>query len=133
MYEVLLSIDQEEQRAQRQAEAIRDLPVSPDDVRITVLYVFDELETDVGGTVPMSRFEDPPETEATVAETLDGYEVETVFREGDPATEVVEHATGSETDLVVVASRNRSPAGKAIFGSKTQSVLLDADVPVLVV
>ncbi|GAB3882115.1 universal stress protein [Terrabacter terrigena] len=36
-------------------------------------------------------------------------------------------------DLVVIGARRRSPVGKAFLGSVTQNILLDADVPVLVV
>ncbi len=36
-------------------------------------------------------------------------------------------------DLLVIGARRRSPVGKAFLGSVTQNVLLDADLPVLVV
>ena len=36
-------------------------------------------------------------------------------------------------DLVVIGARRRSPVGKALLGSVTQNLLLDVDVPVLVV
>jgi nucleotide-binding universal stress UspA family protein len=36
-------------------------------------------------------------------------------------------------DLVVIGARRRSPVGKAFLGSVTQNIILDADVPVLVV
>lgn len=50
---------------------------------------------------------------------------------GDPATEVVEYASSVDARYVVVGGRNRSPTGKALFGSVTQQVLFDSPVPVL--
>jgi nucleotide-binding universal stress UspA family protein len=38
-----------------------------------------------------------------------------------------------DVDHVAMGSRQRSPAGKAIFGSVAQQVILDAAVPVTVV
>lgn len=49
----------------------------------------------------------------------------------DVAGGLVEAARGA--DLLVVGVRHRSPVGKMLLGSVTQSVLLDADVPVLAV
>ena len=36
-------------------------------------------------------------------------------------------------DLLVLGARRRSPAGKALFGSVAQTIILEANVPVLVV
>jgi nucleotide-binding universal stress UspA family protein len=36
-------------------------------------------------------------------------------------------------ELLVIGARRRSPVGKALMGSVTQTVILDANVPVLVV
>jgi nucleotide-binding universal stress UspA family protein len=38
-----------------------------------------------------------------------------------------------EPDLLVIGARRRSPVGKAFLGSVAQNVILDAEVPVLVV
>jgi nucleotide-binding universal stress UspA family protein len=40
---------------------------------------------------------------------------------------------GLDADLLVIGARRRSPVGKALLGSITQSLLLQADLPVLVV
>jgi len=54
-------------------------------------------------------------------------------RVGDPGETMVELARGTGADIVVVGGRERSPAGKAVFGSVAQSILLSAPCPVLYV
>ena len=59
-------------------------------------------------------------------------EYEAVGRRGTPGEEIVAYADEMDASYIVVGGRRRSPAGKALFGSVTQSVLLDTDRPVLV-
>ncbi|GAB3019508.1 universal stress protein [Natronobiforma cellulositropha] len=49
---------------------------------------------------------------------------------GDHGASIVEVATAVGADRVVVGGRRRSPAGKAVFGSTAQEVLLSAPCPV---
>ena len=50
-------------------------------------------------------------------------------RVGDPPQDRRDRSPSS----LVIGARRRSPVGKAFLGSVTQDILLDADVPVLVV
>ncbi|MDG5761675.1 universal stress protein [Natronococcus sp. A-GB1] len=43
---------------------------------------------------------------------------------------IVEIATESDADRVIIGGRQRSPTGKALFGSMAQNVLLNAPCPV---
>ncbi|MFB6167956.1 MAG: universal stress protein [Haloferacaceae archaeon] len=52
--------------------------------------------------------------------------------EGGPET-LVRMSADVEADRVVVGGEQRSPAGKAVFGSDAQTVLLDAVCPVVYV
>jgi nucleotide-binding universal stress UspA family protein len=52
---------------------------------------------------------------------------------GDPDETMVEVAEACDADIVVVGGRERSPTGKAIFGSVAQSIMLDAPCPTLYV
>lgn len=54
-------------------------------------------------------------------------------RVGDPATEIVNEADRIDARYVVVGGRHRSPVGKAVFGSVSQSVILDSDRPVVAI
>lgn len=51
----------------------------------------------------------------------------------DVGAEVVRVAHEREAELIVVGVRHRSPVGKALMGSVSQRVLLDAQCPVLAV
>lgn len=69
------------------------------------------------------------------AEAAEGVtnEYESVGRAGDASEEILAHANDVDASYVVIGGRSRSPVGKALFGSVTQSVLLDAECPVLAV
>ncbi|WP_436348643.1 universal stress protein [Natronorubrum sp. FCH18a] len=49
---------------------------------------------------------------------------------GEQGPMIVELATEVDADRVVVAGRQRSPVGKAVFGSTAQEVLLSSPCPV---
>ena len=123
MTDVLLAVDDDEARARAQAADVATLDWGV--VEATVLHVF----TDNVEGASVSQF--GPAREAR--EVLEGAGIEVTLAEdsGDPGQRVVEHARKSGTDLISVAGRKRSPAGKAVFGSVSQSVMLNAEVPVL--
>lgn len=53
--------------------------------------------------------------------------ITTVGRVGDPKTEIVDEAAQRDAQFIVVGGRKRTPVGKAIFGSVSQGVILEAD------
>jgi len=125
MYRVLLGIDTNERRARAQAEAVAALPAAEDAVEALVMHVFQENPegasvSQVGAVRRVVElFEDA------------GIDHELLEESGDPAAELIEAARRHEVDAICVAGRKRTPAGKAIFGSTTQSVILETDRPVL--
>ncbi|MFC6613599.1 universal stress protein [Halopenitus salinus] len=50
---------------------------------------------------------------------------------GEASQMVTEYAERNDARYVVVGGRKRSPTGKALFGSVAQSILLNADCPVV--
>ncbi|PSQ40654.1 universal stress protein [Halobacteriales archaeon QS_9_68_42] len=123
MTDVLLAVDDDETRARVQATDVADLDWEV--LEATVLHVFtDNVEgASIGQFSPAREAGDVLENagiKVTMAETS-----------GDPGEQVVGYAEEVGADLVSVAGRERSPAGKAVFGSVSQSVMLNAEVPVL--
>jgi nucleotide-binding universal stress UspA family protein len=51
----------------------------------------------------------------------------------DVADAVLALVDETKSDLLVIGARRRSPVGKALLGSIAQTILLEANVPVLVV
>jgi nucleotide-binding universal stress UspA family protein len=54
-------------------------------------------------------------------------------RGNSPAEDLLEVARERGADLIVIGVRRRSPVGKLVLGSNAQTVLLEADCPVLAV
>ncbi|QLK26642.1 universal stress protein [Natrinema zhouii] len=148
MYRVLLPVDESESRARAQATAVRDLPGAATDVSVDVLHVREETggtdaEWAAGGFAEeyadeMARVADdeslPASVEAAV-DTLEAEDLEWTVRTamGDPADAILEAAAEYDSDAIVVGVQGRSPVGKALFGSVTQSVILEGNRPVMVV
>lgn len=114
---------------------------APSDATVVVAHVFDRgsyrdaveqlLDAEAGDIDP-----DELASRMTVTrEILDRLERDAVDCEprattGTNGEGIVELAEDVGADRVVVGGRRRSPAGKAIFGSLAQDVMLDAPCPV---
>ena len=86
-----------------------------------------------GTAVDPERIRDHARTIATEATAdLEGT-IEHVGLVGSAADEVVRYADEHDARFVVLGPRKRSPAGKALFGSVAQSVMLEADCSVVAV
>ncbi|WP_436348378.1 universal stress protein [Natronorubrum sp. FCH18a] len=135
MYRVLLPVDTSVERAKRAAETILDQPANQK-LSVTILNVFEEFEAaDEGGQIDSESLfdeEDVPESVAAAREMLDTEGVETTVRRehGDPTETILQVADEIDADLIAMAGRKRSPTGKVLFGSVTQSVLLSTERPV---
>ena len=136
MYTVLLALDSNKERSQRCINTLLNLPRSPSDLSVRILNVFPKIEV-IDDSVYRSRdhYDDTdfPESVIGAAKTLEkeGVETEIQRKHGDPADEILVVAQEIEADCIAMGGRKRSPTGKIIFGSVTQSVLLSSDRPVL--
>lgn len=50
---------------------------------------------------------------------------------GEVADRVIEYAKDRDARYIVVGPRKRSPTGKALFGSKAQSLILNSPIPIV--
>lgn len=137
---VLLPVDPNEDRARAAAKAVAALPNAADAVEVLILNVHERIEIRdaEGGDIDSADWFDETDLPASVlaAEevlTAAGIAVETRRSHGDPGEVILETAEETGTDMIVMAGRKRTPVGKVLFGSVTQSVLLSADIPVTVV
>lgn len=126
-------------RVDKLAQTVLDI-ASPADAHIVLAHVFteDEFETAANRLDFANPGDASPAEVATrlatvreVANRLDAEGIEYVIsaRIGSHGTGVVDIATQQDVDLVV-GGRQRSPAGKAMFGSTAQQVLLESPSPV---
>lgn len=125
MKDVLIGIDENEKRANAQAETVVDL-FDAADVRVHLLHDF--VDNPEGASVVQVGAVNHA---ADVFEEH-GFEVEYHEGSGDPADSIVDLADELDADAICVAGRKRSPAGKMLFGSVTQNVILQTERPVLV-
>ncbi|MFC6826222.1 universal stress protein [Halopelagius fulvigenes] len=126
MYHVVVGVDDEEEHALRCVEEVVELPGGPEEKRVTLIHTFVDNPSGASATQVQSVRE--------AADYLEERGVEYQIEEssGDPADAIVTTADREEANLIVVGGRKRSPAGKALFGSVTQSVILGAERPVMV-
>ena len=144
---VILAAVGETHHPGRIIETAHDLATTLDE-ELQVLHVVpaDEAEAHFDALMEIPEFRDvdfsveSDRAEAVarelVAATLVAEErsaVVPIGRIGDPAEKFLDVAETLQPRYVVVGGRKRSPAGKALFGSVTQSVILGAEWPVVTV
>ncbi|WP_128904271.1 universal stress protein [Halorubrum amylolyticum] len=104
-------------------------------VHVLSQSAFRDLEqdslSDTGKTVPVDdvRAYAKETAESVASRTTDDYEA--VGLVGDAGEEIVRYANEQDASYICVGSRRRSAVGKALFGSVTQDVLLNAECPVV--
>jgi nucleotide-binding universal stress UspA family protein len=126
MYHVLIALDENESRAVAQATAVADLPESATAVRATLLYSF----TDNPSGASALQVAGVRRAQETLEDA--GIDTDLVETSGNPADTILDVAEERDVNCICVGGRRRSPAGKALFGSVAQSVILNAERPVLV-
>ena len=134
MYRVLVAVDDDVDRALAQARYVADLPAAAENVEAILLFVFHGDSEDVPDELKRFRSASRVESVRRAQEHLEDHGVDVVTRDdsGDTTGDILDDAEEFDVDAVVLGGRKRSPAGKAIFGSTTQSVILNTDRPVVV-
>lgn len=131
MYRILVPIDNDVERGQTQAGYVTGLPLDGDEVEVVLTHVLEGVDADVPETM---QTPDRVDAVRRARETLEDEGIDVTVRGagGPPTDGIIELADEIDADKIVMGGRNRSPAGKVLFGSVTQSILLNADLPVVV-
>lgn len=137
---IVAAIDRSERGPAVVAEADELAGAFGDDLHVVHVLgrsEFLELERtsvdDTGQPVPMDDVRGVASEIAAEAIERAGANAEPVGLVGDAADEVVRYADERSARYVVLGGRRRTPVGKAVFGSVTQDVLLQADRPVVTI
>lgn len=145
MYHIVIPVDEDQTRATTAAQFVTDLgdesslDADLDEISVSVVNVFKEFEAiDEGGNVQSEDLYDEdkfPDSAVTVRDHLTetGIAVDLMRRHGEPAEEIIDYANSVDADTIVIPGRKRSPIGKAVFGSVTQDVILNAGRPVTII
>jgi len=136
MHRVLLPVHTNVDRALSQAQFVAELAAEGTNVEAVLLFVFTGEERSPDTPDEMKRFDSPTRVDAVrrVMDVLDDADVEYRVREdsGEVAQDIIDDADEIDADQIVIGGRKRSPAGKLLFGSVSQEVLLNTDRPVTV-
>jgi nucleotide-binding universal stress UspA family protein len=139
---VLVPVKNHAPWARKLAEVVAD--VEDEGTKAVVLHVFDEEEVASTRTNLDDRnalsMDDLSSRKAGVGSAADvlthgGLDATPrgVRRDDRTADAILEVADSVDADRIYLYSRKRSPAGKAVFGSTAQRVVLNARVPVTIV
>jgi|AntDeeMinimDraft_5_1070356.scaffolds.fasta_scaffold06720_3 nucleotide-binding universal stress UspA family protein len=129
MYQLLVPVDDDVDKALAQVEFIIDLPVVNNELSVTVAHAYRDA----------AQSEDiPPEQSPAVTKALEslreaGISAEPLEIFHPPTEGILDAADDIQPNQIVIGGRKRTPTGKALFGSTTQHVILNADQPVTVI
>ncbi len=131
MFRVLLPLDESVDRARRQASFIDKVPCAGDDVSVIVCHAVDSDPND--DSAPVLQVDGVKSVEVATTLLDDAGVSYSVKRLSSPAAQsIIDLAESEDVDVIIMGGRKRTPAEKAILGSVTQTVILDADFPVVV-
>lgn len=134
MYRVLMPVDDNEARARSQAEFVASLPAASDSIEVLVQFVFHGETSELPDDFHPRAGADRILSVRRAVEYFDRNGIDHVVVEGsgDTADDILTKAATEEVDHIVLGGRKRSPAGKVLFGSVAQSVMLNTELPVTV-
>lgn len=134
MFETVVIATDGSESAQRGVRTAIDL-ADRFDATVHALYVLDEGELDheeARADVTDAIEDIGDEALGFVREQADN-SIETVFREGAPATEIIAYAEEIDADVIAIGTRGRHGEHAFLLGSVAEAVVREAPIPVLTV
>jgi nucleotide-binding universal stress UspA family protein len=98
-----------------------------------VLVVYSDHGEKLDSATAMERTEALDRVHSLLHSADVEHDLRHLVRGKDPVSDVLETAEEISADLIVIGIRRRSPVGKLVLGSNSQSILLEATIPVLAV
>lgn len=138
MFKILLAVDSDKERALAGVDSIVSLPDAPQSLHVTIINVQENVavadEASIVSSEDWYDEKDFPLSAEKSKEKLERNNISVEMRRehGDPTEQIINVSEEIDADRIVVSGRKRSPTGKVLFGSITQSVLLESDIPVTV-
>ena len=135
MHRVLIPVDTNEDRAIAQARYVTSLPDAAESVEAYLLFIFTDDSEDLPKDFKQFKSASRIGSVRRAQEHLEDHDIDVTVLEGSGDVEegdILARADEYDVDAIVLGGRKRSPVGKAVFGSVTQSVILNTDLPVVV-
>jgi nucleotide-binding universal stress UspA family protein len=112
-------------------EAAREAQLRGTD--LAVLHVVESLDLDIEDAYRNSLEDEVGSAFTEIGATGIPWQLHLATAQQDVAEAILDLTGKVEAQLLIIGARRRSPVGKALLGSVTQTLILEADVPVLVV
>lgn len=130
MYRILVPVDRNVERAEKQATYVTSLPAGKEEVEAKVIFV-DEADYRGAPSRDLEEIEAVQRALSAIRET--GIPCDAEMRDGMIAKEILATAEEFAADKIVMAGRDRSGVMKVLLGSVTQDIVLATDRPVTIV
>ncbi len=100
---------------------------------LAVLHIVESLDLDLEQAYRQGLTDEVESALKAVGASDVRWQLHLATVEHDVADAILELTSAVGAQLLVIGARRRSPVGKALLGSVTQTIILQADLPVLVV
>lgn len=98
-----------------------------------VVVVYSDHGAQLDSATALERAEQLERVQGLLHEADVDHDLRHLVRGKDAVNDVLDVAEEMSADLIVIGIRRRSPVGKLVLGSHSQSILLEASIPVLAV